>query len=147
MSDIFSGFGDIDKMKADEMESGQYTEAADLALQNEQFTKQSTQIKEAQSNRQLTMAMGRTTADIAGAGFASSGSALDILSSNAQQGALTKAVASEQGLVTEAGYAEQAQSYQTMASVAANSAKQANLASIGSFVAAGFDFASAAVPR
>jgi hypothetical protein len=143
VSDIFAAFGDIDKMKADELEGAQYSDAAQLAFQNEQFTKQSTQIKEAQTNRELTQAQGRTTADIAGAGFASSGSALDILASNAQQGAITKAVASEQGLVTEAGYQEQGESYQTMAKVAADAAKGANLASIGSFVAAGLSFVGA----
>ncbi len=151
VSDIFAGFGDIDKMKADELESGQYSEAAVLAEQNKQFTVQSTAIKEAQDTREITQAMGRTTAQVAGAGFSTSGSALDILRSNAQQGAITKAAASEQGLVTEAGYQEQADSYNTMASVAADAAKGANLASIGSFVGAGLqaeaaniDFGSAA---
>lgn len=146
VSDIFAGFGDIDKMHADEMESAQYTEAAELAEQNKQFTAQSTSIKEAQDTREITKAMGRTTADVAGAGFATSGSALDILRSNAQQGAITKAVASEQGQITEAGYQEQADSYTTMASVASEAAKSANLASIGSFVGAGFNFLAAALP-
>lgn len=145
VSDIFAGFGDIAKMHADELESGQYTEAAELAEQNKQFTAQSTAIKQAQDTREITQAMGRTTADVAGAGFVTSGSALDILRSNAQQGALTKAVASEQGLITEAGYQEQADSYNTMAKVATDAAKGANLASIGSFAAGGLSLAGAAI--
>lgn len=147
VSDIFSGFGDIEKMKADELEAGQYEQAAQFALQNEQFTKDSTALKEAQINREVLGAQGRTTAEIASAGFQTgSGSALDLLRSGAQQGALTKAVASQQGLITEAGYQEQAQSYQTMAQVASEAAKGANLASIGSFVSAAFSFGAAAIP-
>jgi hypothetical protein len=147
VSDIFAGLGDADKMKADELEASQYTQAADLALQNEQFTKQSTEIKEAQDTRTITQAMGRTTAGVAAAGFAQSGTALSLLSSNAQQGAIQKAVANEQGLVTEAGYQEQASSYETMASVANDAAKAANLAETGSYIAAAFSFGSAAIPR
>ena len=93
-----------------------------------------------------TMAMGKTASEVAGAGFAASGSALDIMRSNAQQGALATAVASENGQIQTQGFQEQQQSYETMATIAGNAAKQANLASIGSFAAAGLNFAAAAVP-
>ena len=146
VSDIFAGFGDIDKMKADELESGQYTQAAAYAGQEAEISQMSTQIQEAQKVRQTTMAMGRTASEVAGAGFAASGSGLDIMRSNAQQGSLAQAVTSEQGMVQTQGYQEQQQSFETMATVAGNAAKQANLASIGSFAAAGLSFAAAAVP-
>jgi hypothetical protein len=87
----------------------------------------STAIKESQADRNLYQALGTTRADFAvglfarpmncriwrcsGAGFAESGSALDLLRESASQGAMTKAVLGEQGLITEAGYQEQAQSY------------------------------------
>jgi hypothetical protein len=146
VSDIFAGFGDIDKMKADELESGQYQEAAAFAGQEAQYSQDSTAIQVAQKNREATMAMGKTASEVAGAGFAASGSALDIMRSNAQQGALASAVTSEQGQIQTQGYQEQQQSYDTMAEIAGNAAKQANLASIGSFAAAGVSFVAAAVP-
>jgi hypothetical protein len=146
VSDIFAGFGDIDKMKADELEQGQYDQAAAFAGQEAQFSQQSTAIQVAQKNRETTMAMGRTASEVAGAGFAASGSALDIMRSNAQQGALAQAVTSENGMIQTQGYEQQQQSFETMATIAGNAAKQANLASIGSFAAAGISFAAAAVP-
>jgi hypothetical protein len=48
------------------------------------------------------------------------------LRESASQGALTHAVASEQGLITEAGYTEQAQSYQTMQQAATAAGNAAN---------------------
>jgi hypothetical protein len=146
VSDLFAGFGDIDKMKADELEQGQYDQAAAFAGQEAQFSQQSTAIQMAQKNRETTMAMGKTASEVAGAGFAASGSALDIMRSNAQQGALATAVTSENGQIQTQGFQEQQQSYETMATIAGNAAKQANLASIGSFAAAGLNFAAAAVP-
>jgi len=129
-NDIFSYFADEAKAGSDLAEQQEYTLAGNLAFQNEQFTKDSTAIKESQENRQITQALGRTQAQVAGAGFAESGSALDILRSGAQQGALTKAVTSEQGLITEAGYEEQGESYRLMAS-AAGAAAQAEAAEMG----------------
>jgi hypothetical protein len=146
VSDIFAGFGDIAKMKADELEQGQYQQAAEFAGQEAQYTQMSTAIKEAQENREIVQAQGKTSAEVAGAGFAASGSALDIMRSNAQQGALQQAVTSEQGQITTQGYIEQQNSFNTMATIAGNAAKSANLASIGSFAAAGISFAAAATP-
>lgn len=146
VSDIFAGFGDLDKAKADELEQGQYSEAAAYAGQEGQFAQESTALKVAGESRDLLLAQGRTSAAVAGAGLTESGSALDILSSNARQGALQQAVTNQQGLITEAGYGEQQQSYLTMATVAGNAAKSARLASVGSFVGAGISTIAALVP-
>jgi hypothetical protein len=75
--------------------------------------------------------LGQTRADVAGAGFAESGSALDILRESASQGALTKSVMATQGLITEAGYQEQADSYRTMATAAGIAADAENNAAKG----------------
>lgn len=109
VSDFFAAYGEEQQAAATGEEAATYGEAATLAQQNEQFTKESTAITEAQQNRQITQAAGRTTAQVAGAGFANSGSGLDLMRSNAQQGSLAQAVMSQQGLMTEAGYAEQSQ--------------------------------------
>lgn len=119
VTDIFgTAESDKAKEKGDLLEEQNYLAAANLAGQNEKFTETSTAIKTAQIQRQTTLAMGTTTADIANAGFATSGSGLDILADNASQAALTKSVASEQGLITEAGYTEQQKADTTMADAA-----------------------------
>jgi hypothetical protein len=130
---LFSGIGELQggKLKAqgirlkaqgDLAEASEYDLAGKLALQNEEFTKQSTAIKQMQSDRELTKAMGETSADISGAGFGASGSALDLLRDSASQGALNKAVLGQQGLITEAGYQEQSDSYTLMSSAARTAA-------------------------
>ena len=133
IGNISAGIGDLyaakaDKAKAqyDVTEGKEYDLASQLALQNEQFTQMSTAIKDAQTSREIAKSEGATTAAVAGGGFATSGSALDILRDSAQQGAITRAVGQEQGLVTEAGYEEQAHSYKLM-SGAANQAAAAEM--------------------
>lgn len=137
VSDIFAGFGDEAKASADLAEQSEYQEAATLAGQNDQYTEESTAIQEAQQNRQVTQALGKTTASVAGAGFAQSGSAVDILRSGAQQGAISLATTSQQGLITEAGYQEQQQSFTTMANAAGEAASAEKTAAVGAFIGAG----------
>ena len=144
VSDLFGYFGTQSKAAGDLTEAQDYTEAATLADQNEQFTAMSTGIKLAQQNREITKSLGTTQADVAGAGFAASGSAMDILRDSAAQGALTKSVISEQGLITEAGYKEQAASYTNMASAATAAAGAEGTAGIGKLIGAGIDIASIA---
>lgn len=139
VSDIFAGFGDLSKAQGDILEGEAYGEAATLAKQNAAYTATSTAIQQAQANRELLLSQGRTTSEVAGAGFAASGSALDILRSSAAQGSLQKAAISQQGLITEAGYKEQASSYQLMQQAANVAASAEKTASIGSFIAGGVD--------
>lgn len=136
-SDLFAGFAASDKIKGDQLEAASYGEAASLALQNEQFTKVSTGIQEAQQQRELNLSLGRTQSEIAGAGFTGSGSGLDILRSSAAQGSIQKAVTGQQGLITEAGYQEQANAYTNMESAAYAAAKGEKMAQTGDFIAAG----------
>ena len=58
VSDIFAGLAASDKIKGTELEAQAYGEAAQLALQNEQFVKQSTAIQEAQQQRELFLSAG-----------------------------------------------------------------------------------------
>jgi hypothetical protein len=136
VSDLFAAAGQEDKAQSDMLEASNYTAASQLALQNEQFTRQSTAIQESQQNRQITQAMGRTAANVAGAGFANSGTALDLMRSNAQQGALAKAVTSEQGMVTEAGYQEESASYANLATAAVDTANADKNAATGEDIGA-----------
>lgn len=60
VSDIFAGFADYTKAAGDVLEGQACAEAAALAFQNEQYTKMSTAIQEAQANRELLLSTGRT---------------------------------------------------------------------------------------
>lgn len=100
------------------VEGENYDAAAKLAHQNEQFTEQSTAINQMQAERKIYQTIGMQRAQVAGGGLASSGSALDLLADSASQGALTHAVTSAQGLITEAGYDQQAKSYENLAGYA-----------------------------
>jgi opacity protein-like surface antigen len=100
------------------------------------YTVMSTAIKEAQTNRELLRSEGATTNAPAGAGFQTgSGSGLDLLRQSAQEGATTAAAINYQGGITEAGYQEQAQSYELMATAADMAAGADKTAAYGSFAA------------
>lgn len=149
VSDLFASVGNKYRAQGDEFERKNYLLAADLSDENARFTETSTQIKTMQADRELSKSLGQTRADLAGAGFAESGSSLDILRDSAAQGALAHAVASEQGLITQAGYKEQGQSYRNMADAAQVAIDAENTASLGnmftSFAKIGASVASLAV--
>jgi hypothetical protein len=143
VADLYAAQGEEYKTQGAEFERQNYLLASQLATQNEQFTAQSTAIKEGQADRQLYMSLGKTSANVAGAGLAASGSALDILRSSAQEGATTRAVIGQQGLITEAGYQEQAASYNNLASAAQVAELADEEAAKGDKLASIFDFAGA----
>jgi len=134
VSDIFAGLGastaasmiqaqgDVLQAEGNLTEATNYDLASDLATKNAEYTALSTAIQEQQQQRSTTMQIGGQRAAIAGAGFAESGSSLDIHADSAREGALTQAVLNQQGLVTEAGYEEQATSYTNMAAAARTAA-------------------------
>lgn len=133
------------KAQGDLVEAGNYDLAAALAKQNEQFTEQSTAVKQAMADRQIYMGIGTERADIAGSGFAESGTSLDLLRSSAQQGAMQKQLLGQQGLITEAGYNEQRTAYTNLAdfarSTAATEESMASQAITAGYVSAAFKVA------
>jgi hypothetical protein len=139
-SDLYAAESEQYKIQGTQFEQQSYQEAAALAGQNEQFTALSTRLRAAQQQRELYMSLGTTKANVAGAGLAQSGSSLDILRESASQGALTKAVIKQQGLITEAGYNQQQQSYLNMVGAA-------NAAITGDTVAQQADYAAASTAR
>lgn len=106
------------KAQGDLAEADNYDLAADLALKNQQYTATSTRVQQAQSDRAIYQAIGGQRAQVAGAGFASSGTALDLMRDSASQGALARGVLGQQGAITEAGFKEQQDSYKTMSAAA-----------------------------
>lgn len=140
VSDLFAGFGATTqaglkatglnlnaegmriKATGDLAEASNYDIAGNLAGENEQFSKTSTAIQQMQQLRSNEAQVGTQKADIGASGGTTGGSALDILRDSASQGAMAKAVLGQQGLITEAGYKEQQESYETMASTARTTA-------------------------
>ena len=137
VKDLFEGFGHQTKAAGNRLSAEQYDLAQKLSLQNKQFAETSTAIKEQQTQRSIESVIGQQQADVAAGGFAATGSALDLLRDSMAQGALTKAAVGQQGLIEEAGYQEQADSYAIMAKSARLAADAEDMAGIGSFVSAG----------
>jgi hypothetical protein len=106
------------KAGGDIAEAGEYDLAAQLARQNKQYTEQSTAIQQLQLERNISSTIGGVRAGLAASGLKASGSGLYLLADSARQGALAHQVLSMQGQITEAGYEEQAQSYDVMAGAA-----------------------------
>jgi hypothetical protein len=105
---IGGAVGSLFTSQGNAAEANSYTSAAELEQQNAQLTAASTRIQEVQQARAVSQSLGTTEADVAGAGFTSSGSALDILRSSAQQGALATSLVNIQGAINENAYAAQA---------------------------------------
>lgn len=106
-------------------EANSYNTAAQLAQQNAALTAASTRIQETQTARSVLQTEGTQITDVAGAGFTESGSALDLLRSSAQQGALQESLTNIQGAINENAYAAQAGAYKG-AAAAANENASAN---------------------
>jgi hypothetical protein len=143
ISDLFAASADKSKAQGDLAEAANYDLAAKYAEQEAFFTKESTAIQGMQAERASYQSRSQTSADIAGGGFAASGSGLDLLAQSASQGAIQQAVIARQGLITEQGYEEQAQSYLNMESAADMAASAEKKAATGAMIGAGFDFAAA----
>lgn len=143
VSDLFASEGYKSKAKGLQFEKSNYLEAAGMADKNAEFTELSTGIKIAQLDRSIYKSLGQTTADVAGAGFATSGSALDILADSAQQGALTKSVTQQQGIIDADNFRVQAKSYRNMAEAADVAIDAANTAATGAMISGGFKAAAA----
>lgn len=123
-----------------------YDESGRLAKLNEEYTKQSTEIQNVQAERNILQTIGAQQAEVGAAGLASSGSALDLLRSSAQQGALTHQIITQQGAITEAGYEEQARAYSIMAGAARDAAttqdEMADKTETAGWIGAGFKAAA-----
>lgn len=142
--DIVSAIGgavsSLFSSKGNTAQANSYTSAAQLEQQNAQLQAASTKIQETQIARSVALSAGTTQADVAGAGFTMSGSALDLMKSSAQQGSLAKSLVNIQGAISENSYASEAGTYLAKAK-AANEAQTAGtigaIASVGGALLSG----------
>jgi hypothetical protein len=143
VQDLFGSEAHKKKAQGLRIEAENYDLASGFARQNERFAEVSTGLKLAQQDRENFKMLGGIEADVAGAGFSMSGSAIDILRDSAGQGALMKAVAETQGLITQEGYDVQAKSYTNMGEAARLAASAEEDAAEASKWSAGFKGAAA----
>jgi len=90
-----------------QQEVGAYTTAGDIAGNNAVVAEVAGNIKGLQERRQLTQTVGSQRAAVASAGFRNSGSAIDIMRSSVQQGALARQLNRAQTDLTKGGYLEE----------------------------------------
>lgn len=119
-------------------EASQYDTAQQISLQNAAIERVSGQIQQYQTSRNVLKVVGQQQAGYAGAGFANSGTALDVARSTLQQGVLENQVLGLNASLAAGGYFSQAASSsaeattaRTAASVStANAAAASNLAQL-----------------
>jgi hypothetical protein len=124
--DLFSQQSLRTRAKGQRMEAEQYDLAAGYAREQKLYTRQSTELKQFQTERNILKTIGGQKADVAAAGFGAGGTALDLLRDSASQGALEKAVFSFQGAVDETAFEQQAKSYEFMAKASRMSADESD---------------------
>lgn len=125
-----------------------YDKAAKIADTNADIAKTSYQLQQTQAARQFQQTLGSQKAEVASAGFRSSGSALNLMADSASQGAITQAMIGVNGQIQVNGYQQQAQAYEGE-EAAAKSASSGGLlgglfSGIGGLFSAGKGIASIA---
>ena len=128
---IFGAIGDFQEARG-------YQKAAGYAELNAKETEAMTKLQVQQAGRQIYQTIGGQVSDVAGAGLAEGGSAVDLLRSSMEQGALQKQLIETQGSINARGFEEQASAYNAQAD-AANMAGAGGVASgilqgIGAFI-------------
>lgn len=136
VGDFSNAIGDFMSISSDNEAASAYAQAANLAGENIDITKTSTDVQLFQAQRQLAMTTGQQSAAIAANGFApNSGSGLDIYKASVEQGALAQSLITAQGAVTENAYTAQQQSDLSMEAQAKAKASGALIGGIGSTIA------------
>lgn len=128
IGDFGQAAGDLLASEGSFASADAYGTASDIATKNAALTKRSGAIQLQQENVAITKAIGGEAASTSGAGFNNSGgTAVDLLHSSVQQGALSRQLISNQTEITAQGYEQQASAYtgQQKAADAQGQAQQA----------------------
>jgi hypothetical protein len=136
--DLFQGLGAFTTAEGKRIEAANFDMAAKFAQQNAVWAHANIAVKEAMNQRKAFGLLGAQGAAVAASGFAAGGSAMDILADSVSQAAIEKALATQQGLITELGYKEQARSYAAMAESARMAAEAADMAGWGNLIGGAF---------
>lgn len=113
--------GGITGFMAGNAAAGGYKTAASMAQNNAQLSAASTQLKLVRQRRQAFQALGGQQRDVAAAGLANSGSALDVMRSSARDAALDSALINEQGQINVNDYLAKSSEYTAQANASEDS--------------------------
>lgn len=111
--------------------------AAKLADENADITREATEIQLLQSERQIYKTISGQKADVAGAGFTASGTALDLLRDSTAQGELTMNLVARQGEINANAYELQAISFRAQQEMALAQEDAAESAGTGALIGGG----------
>lgn len=118
LSDIGTGLGaagdllgGITGFMAGNAAASGYKTAASIAQSNARLTAASTGLQVLQQQRQAYQVLGGQKRDVAAAGLANSGSALDVMRSSARDAAINEAVTNEQGQINVNDYLAKSSEY------------------------------------
>ena len=131
IGDIFGFLGQEDVARGDKEAASLYGEAANLEQQNVEAEQAATSIRTTQIKRQNYQQLGGIQSQVAGGGFALSGSAQDIMRSSQEQGSLKIQSAQTQGALTEQGYNIAATGYNAEAAQASAAGQAAQRSAFG----------------
>ena len=131
IGDIFGFLGQEDIARGDKEAASLYGEAATLEHQNVEAEQAATSIRTTQIKRQNYQQLGGIQSQVAGGGFALSGSAQDIMRSSQEQGSLKIQSAQTQGALQEQGYNIAATGYNAEAAQASAAGKAAQMSAFG----------------
>lgn len=129
-SDFGSAVSDLFASKGAKISAAGYRRAAGITRENIKLVEYSNEIKQLMADREIYKTIGGQQADVAGAGFAASGTALDLLRDSQAQGELTKHLLETQGDIDVNELQARVDLYETQAAAAKNAAK-------GSLISAG----------
>jgi len=111
--------------QGDIAEEGDYTQAEAIATSNAGIALVSGQIQEYQNQRSVMATLGQQKADVAGAGFQESGTAVSLASSSYMQGLLSSQVIGMNADLQAGGFYQQAAASKAEAATAATAAQYA----------------------
>ena len=131
IGDIFGFLGQEDVARGDKQAASLYGEAANLEQQNVEAEQAATSIRTTQIKRQNYQQLGGIQSQVAGGGFALSGSAQDLMRSSQEQGSLKIQSAQTQGALTEQGYNIAATGYNAEAAQASAAGQAAQMSAFG----------------
>lgn len=130
MADFAAGFNliggavsDLFQAKGSRISAKGYEQAAALTDQSADLARAASGIRLRQTAREAYRIIGGQQADVAGAGFAASGSALDLLRSSQSEAALELGLVQTQGAIDVLDYTATAAGYRAQASAAKSSSK------------------------
>ena len=123
ISDLFAASGYRSMAKA-------YDEAAGMEDVNAKLSEASTGIQKSMAQRSIYKALGGQRADVAGAGFKFSGSAIDLARDSTSQGALSLALIENQGAIEVQTHEIAAFNYRAQAQQARNAATGSTISGI-----------------